>query len=62
MQITPLLALRGGWHRDALGLAQYSGGAGVRLGPIGFDVAAATSSLTITRERLTDVALSLVIY
>lgn len=62
VQVTPLLALRGGWHRDGFGLAQYSGGAGVRFGPIGFDVAAASSSLTITRERLTDIAVSLVIY
>ncbi len=62
IQATPLLALRAGWHRDGFGLAQYSGGVGLRLGPVGFDVAAATSSLTITRERLTDVALAFVIY
>ncbi len=62
IQATPLLAVRAGWHRDAAGLAQYSGGAGVRLGPVGLDAGASTSSLTITRERLVDLALSLVIY
>ncbi len=53
------LALRGGAWDDTRKQVQVSGGVGLRLGRIGFDVAVATNQENLTRERTLDLGAGL---
>jgi hypothetical protein len=54
--------LRGGVYLDTYKLLQFTAGSGVRLGPIGLDVALATNSRGITASRGLEMAASLALY
>jgi hypothetical protein len=56
------LALRGGSYRDQNRIWQVTGGAGVRFGKIGIDMAIATNSRNIERERGAELSASLSLY
>jgi hypothetical protein len=55
-------ALRGGLMRDQNQMAQFAGGTGYRFGKIGLDVAIATNSRNIERERGAELSASLSLY
>ena len=57
-----MLALRSGLSRDQNKMAQFAGGAGYRLGKIGIDLAIATNSRNIERERGAELSASLSLY
>lgn len=56
------LALRAGGYRDANRIWQATGGAGIRFGGIGLDLAVATNSRNIEEERSTELSASLTLY
>ncbi|HEY7729115.1 MAG TPA: hypothetical protein VID50_11765 [Candidatus Eisenbacteria bacterium] len=56
------VALRAGSYRDANRFWQYTGGAGVRVGGIGLDLAVATNSRNVEEERSTELSASLTLY
>lgn len=60
--LTPLLAVRAGALFDANEQVQYTGGAGLRLGPVGLDLAVATHSRNLTRERGLELGAGLALY
>ena len=55
-------AVRAGTYRDSNGTWQWTGGAGVRLGRVGFDVAVATHNRTVEEERSTELSASIALY
>jgi len=57
-----MLALRSGLSRDQNKMAQFAGGAGYRFGKIGLDLAVATNSRNIERERGAELSASLSLY
>ena len=56
------IAVRSGFSRDQNKLAQFAGGAGYRFGKIGLDMAIATHSRNIERERAAELSASLSLY
>jgi len=56
-----MFALRSGIHTGEQQL-QYAGGAGVRLGRVGFDLGVATHNRNLTRERTVELAAGLSFY
>lgn len=60
--LTPLLAVRAGAYLDANEQVQYTGGAGLRLGPVGLDLAVATHTRNLTRERGLELGAGLALY
>ena len=56
------LALRAGTCLDANELIQFSGGAGLRLGNVGVDLAVASNSHNLTRERGLELGVGLAFY
>jgi hypothetical protein len=56
------LALRAGAFVDANELVQYSAGTGLRLGAIGVDLAVASNSRNLTRERGLELGAGLALY
>jgi hypothetical protein len=56
------LALRVGASRDANEMLQYAAGAGLRFGPIGVDLAVATHSRNLSRERGLELGAGLAFY
>ena len=57
-----MLALRSGLSRDQNKMAQFAGGTGYRFGKIGIDLAIATNSRNISRERGAELSASLSLY
>jgi hypothetical protein len=57
-----MFALRSGLYRDQNKMAQFAGGAGYRFGKIGVDLAVATNSRNISRERGAELSASLSLY
>jgi hypothetical protein len=57
-----MVALRSGISRDQNKMAQFGGGAGYRFGKIGVDLAIATNSRNIERERGAELSASLSLY
>jgi len=57
-----MLAFRGGLAIDENQLIQYSGGTGVRLGPVGLDLAVATNSQNLSRVRVLELGAGLTLY
>lgn len=57
-----MLALRAGTYRDPNRLWQATGGAGLKFGKLGLDLAVATHSRNIERERGAELSASLSIY
>ncbi|HMI32191.1 MAG TPA: DUF5723 family protein [Candidatus Limnocylindrales bacterium] len=57
-----MLALRSGVFQDQNKMAQFTGGAGWRFGKIGLDLAIATNSRNIQRERGAELSASLSLY
>ena len=55
-------ALRSGIYRDQNQMAQFAGGAGYRFGKLGLDLAIATNSRNISRERGAELSASLSLY
>jgi hypothetical protein len=60
--LSKALVLRAGACVDANELIQYSGGAGVRLGKIGVDLAVASNSRNLSRERGLELGAGLAFY
>jgi hypothetical protein len=56
------IPLRGGVYLDTYRLLQFTAGSGLRLGPVGLDLALATNSRGITTERGLELAASLALY
>jgi hypothetical protein len=56
------LAVRGGLALDENQLIQYSGGTGVRMGPVGLDLALATNSHNLARVRVLELGAGLTLY
>jgi hypothetical protein len=56
------IPLRGGVYLDTYTQLQFTAGSGVRLGPVGLDVALATNSRGITTSRGLELAASLALY
>jgi hypothetical protein len=56
------LALRAGAYLDPNELLQYTAGAGVRFGHLGFDLALATNSRNLSRERGLELGAGLALY
>jgi hypothetical protein len=56
------LALRAGLQLDGQTTLQIAGGAGIRFGPVGVDLALATHSRTITRERAFELGAGIALY
>lgn len=57
-----MFALRSGFSRDQNKMMQFAGGGGYRFGKIGIDLAIATNSRNIERERGTELSASLSLY
>jgi hypothetical protein len=57
-----LWPVRGGLYLDQYSLLQYTAGSGVKLGPVGLDVALATHSRGITESRGLELAASIALY
>ncbi len=55
-------ALRGGTYLDANQLVQFTAGTGVRFGGLGLDLALATNSRNLTRERGLELGAGLALY
>jgi hypothetical protein len=55
-------ALRAGVMRDERKIVQFAGGAGIRLGPLGFDVGFWTESYSLSDQRSLTMATSISIY
>lgn len=60
--LNPVLAVRAGAFLDANEMLQYTGGAGLRLGPVGVDLALASHSRNLTRERGLELGAGLAFY
>jgi hypothetical protein len=60
--IARMLALRAGAYLDPEQTVQYTGGACVRLGPVGLDLAVATHCRNLTRERGLELGAGLAFY
>jgi hypothetical protein len=60
--LAPVLAVRAGAFLDANEFVQYTGGAGLRLGPLGVDLAVASHSRNLTRERGLELGAGLTLY
>lgn len=56
------VAIRAGLYRDTGGRWQWTGGSGVRLGPVGLDLAVATQSRNIEQKRAAELSASLTLY
>ena len=56
------LAMRGGLSLDENQLIQYSGGTGVRFGPVGLDLAIGTNSNNLSRVRVLELGAGLTLY
>ncbi len=56
------IPLRAGAYLDTYRLVQFTAGSGVKLGPVGLDLALATSSRGITTARGVELAASLALY
>jgi hypothetical protein len=56
------IAVRGGAYKDASGLWQATGGTGLRFGGVGLDLAVATQSRNVERERGAELSASLTLY
>ncbi|HVP15429.1 MAG TPA: hypothetical protein VMS88_07780 [Terriglobales bacterium] len=54
--------LRGGLYLDANRLVQYTGGSGIRIGSFGLDLALATNSRNLSRERGLELGAGLTFY
>ncbi|HZE18814.1 MAG TPA: DUF5723 family protein [Candidatus Angelobacter sp.] len=57
-----MIALRSGIYRDQNQMMQFTGGGGYRFGKIGLDLAIATNSRNIERERGAELSASLSLY
>jgi len=57
-----MFAARGGMFRDQNKMMQFTGGGGYRFGKIGVDLAIATNSRNIERERGAELSASLSLY
>jgi len=57
-----MFALRSGVYRDQNQMMQFAGGGGYRFGKIGLDLAIATNSRNIERERGAELSASLSLY
>ncbi len=57
-----MFALRTGLYRDQNQLAEFAGGAGYRFGKLGLDLAIASNSRNISRERGAELSASLSLY
>jgi hypothetical protein len=60
--LTPLVALRAGAFLDANEQVQVAGGTGLRLGPVGLDLAVGSHSRNLTRERGLELGAGLALY
>jgi hypothetical protein len=60
--VAPWLALRGGGYIDPQAALQYTAGAGLRLGSIGVDLAVASHSRNLQRERGLELGAALAFY
>jgi hypothetical protein len=60
--LAAMLALRAGAFLDANEMLQYTGGAGLRFGPVGVDLAVASHSRNLTRERGLELGAGLAFY
>ncbi len=60
--LSPMLALRAGAFFDANEMLQYTGGAGLRFGPVGVDLALASHSRNLTRDRGLELGAGLALY
>ena len=57
-----MFAVRSGFYRDQNKIMQYTGGGGYRFGKLGLDMAIATNSRNIERERGAELSASLSLY
>jgi hypothetical protein len=57
-----MFALRSGFYRDQNKMMQFAGGGGYRFGKLGLDMAIATNSRNIERERGAELSASLSLY
>jgi hypothetical protein len=57
-----MFALRSGFYRDQNKMMQVAGGGGYRFGKLGLDLAIATNSRNIERERGAELSASLSLY
>lgn len=60
--LNPVLALRAGAYLDNERELQVAGGAGLRLGPLGLDLALSSHSRNLTRERGLELGAGLALY
>ncbi len=60
--VSRMVALRAGTYLDANKLVQFTAGSGLRIGRIGVDVAVATNSRNLSRERGLELGAGLALY